>query len=67
MSEFVLVEVADDGSVNATKLTDPVQVTQTVTIPLATLFPETVASGAGAEAPTGVIAPPADETGPANV
>lgn len=67
MSEFVLVEVADDGSVNAVKLTDPVQVTQTVTIPLATLFPETATAAPATEAPTETIPPPADDLGPANV
>ena len=50
MSSFVLVEIADDGSVQATKLTDPVVVTQTVTIPLASLFPQ--AAPPAADAPT---------------
>lgn len=39
MSTFVLLEVADDGTVQATKLSDPVTVNESVQIPLASLFP----------------------------
>jgi hypothetical protein len=39
MSAYYLVEVADDGTPSITVLTDPVQVTQEVSIPLASLLP----------------------------
>jgi len=39
MSTFVLVEVKDDGTVDATALTDPVTVNEAITVPLASLFP----------------------------
>ena len=39
MATYVLVELADDGTTTATPLTDPVSVTTTVDVPLATLLP----------------------------
>lgn len=54
MSTYILVEIAGDGSVNATGLTDPITVTEPVDIPLASLFPKPVEpqpADAGAPAP----------------
>ena len=43
MSKFVLVELADDGTAQATELTDPITVSQPITIPLSALLPEPLA------------------------
>lgn len=59
MSTFVLLEIADDGSVSAMKLTDPVSVTETVQVPLASLFPAPAPAPSSAEAPA-PDAPPAE-------
>lgn len=39
MTTYLLVELADDGTATATALTDPITVTEPVSIPLASLFP----------------------------
>lgn len=55
VSEFLLVQIDDTGAASVVTLTDPVVVTQEVTIPLATLFPQTVpapSEPAPAEEPT---------------
>lgn len=39
MPTYLLVEIADDGTATATALTDPVEVSTTVAIPLADLLP----------------------------
>lgn len=57
MSTFVLLEVADDGTVNATKLTDPVTVTESVSVPLSSLFPQTAPSSTE---PSSTEAPPTE-------
>ena len=39
MPTYLLVEHADDGTYSVTELTDPVQVSTEVSVPLASLFP----------------------------
>lgn len=41
MSTFLLVQVDDSGTPSVVALTDPVTVTESVSIPLSALFPET--------------------------
>lgn len=42
MPRFLLVELADDGTATVTELTDPIVVTEPVSIPLVSLFPAPV-------------------------
>ena len=44
MPTYLLIELADDGTVTATNLADPVTVNEPVTIPLASLLPPTPAA-----------------------